>query len=147
QVDYWKKQLAGAPPLELPLDRPRPSVRAHKGAQHDFELPGLLAEKARAFARGQGTSLQSVLLAGFEAALHQWSGQEDLSLGVQLDGRGRAELKGLIGTFSNVLALRTQVSGKLSFRELLHRVSDLTRAGQAHPDVPFATLLEELRPE
>ncbi len=147
QVDYWKKQLAGAPPWELPLDGPRPPVRALKGARHDFELPGLLAEKVRAFARGEGTSPQAVLLAGFEAALHDWSGMEELTIGVRFDGRGRTELKGLIGAFSNELVLRTHVSGKRSFRELLHQVSEVARAGQAHSDVPFATLIEELRPE
>ncbi|HEX8117253.1 MAG TPA: condensation domain-containing protein, partial [Pyrinomonadaceae bacterium] len=35
QLDYWKRQLAGAPAsLELPTDRPRPPVQTFKGEVH-----------------------------------------------------------------------------------------------------------------
>jgi amino acid adenylation domain-containing protein len=40
QLDYWKQQLAGAPPLlELPTDRPRPALQSFRGASLMFELP------------------------------------------------------------------------------------------------------------
>ena len=32
QLVYWREQLRGARPLELPTDRPRPSVLSSKGA-------------------------------------------------------------------------------------------------------------------
>src|SRR5947209_16548889 len=39
QLDYWKKQLAGTTPLELPSDRPRPSVRTYRGATMPLRIP------------------------------------------------------------------------------------------------------------
>ena len=39
QLAYWKKQLAGAPPmLELPTDRPRPAVQTFRGDRHSVVL-------------------------------------------------------------------------------------------------------------
>ena len=36
---YWKTQLADAPLLQLPTERPRPTEPSFAGADHDFEIP------------------------------------------------------------------------------------------------------------
>ena len=40
QVDYWSRQLAALPPVELPTDRPRPPVFGTSGAVHEITVPG-----------------------------------------------------------------------------------------------------------
>jgi hypothetical protein len=44
--------------------------------------------------------------------------QEDILVFSSTGGRNRAEIKGLIGLFANILALRTDLSGNPPFREL-----------------------------
>ena len=148
QVDFWRGQLAGAPPLlELPTDRPRPAVATEGGARVAFELPAELAGALDALSRREGATLFMTLMAGFQALLGRWSGQDDVLVGTPIAGRTRAETEGLIGMFVNTLVLRTRLDGRPGFRELLARVRESTLGAYAHQDVPFERLVEELQPE
>ena len=62
------------------------------------------------------------LLAGFQLLLSRYSGQEDIVVGTSVAGRDHAEIEPLIGFFVNTLAMRTDLSGDPTFRELLARV-------------------------
>src|SRR5262249_1844239 len=86
-------------------------------------------------------------LAAFQALLSRYSGQEDIVVGSPIAGRARVEVEGLIGFFVNTLALRGDLSGNPSFRELLRRVRKGTLEAHAHQDLPFEPLVEELGPE
>jgi amino acid adenylation domain-containing protein len=147
QVDYWRRQLAGVAPLELPTDRPRPSVQRFEGGKVPFHLPPEPAAGLRAAGQGQGASLFMALLAAYSALLGRYSGQDDLPVGTYSGNRGRAELEGLIGFFINSLVLRLKLGGEPSFRQLLDRVREVTLEAFAHQDVPFEKLLEALRVE
>ena len=53
QLGYWRRQLAGLVPLELPADRPRPPAPSGRGGSRFWELPaGLVARLARSGPRG-----------------------------------------------------------------------------------------------
>jgi non-ribosomal peptide synthetase component F len=87
------------------------------------------------------------LLAAFKALLFRYTGQEDIVVGTPIANRNRVELEELIGFFISTLALRTDLSGKPSFRELLRRVREVTLGAYAHQALPFEKLVEELQPE
>jgi amino acid adenylation domain-containing protein len=145
QVGYWRQRLAGAPPvLELPADRPRPPVRSSQGAERPAALPGPLVEAMRGLAVRQGGSLFMVLLAGWQTLLARLSGEDDVCVGTFSGNRPRVELEGLIGFFVNTLVLRTELSGDLSFRQLLGKVAEVTLGAYAHQELPFEKLLELL---
>src|ERR1700722_14738443 len=38
QLGYWREQLEGLVPLELPMDHARPSVASHRGSVHRFRI-------------------------------------------------------------------------------------------------------------
>ena len=148
QLGYWRDQLAGAPAvLELPADHPRPAVQSFAGRAHAFELDKRLADALNDLARRRGATLFMALLAVFKTLLFRYTGQRDLVVGTPIANRTRAELEGLIGFFTNTLALRTDLSGDPTFTELLDRVREQTLAAYGHQDLPFERLVEELRPE
>src|SRR5215472_6481514 len=64
QLDYWRKQLAGAPPvLELPTDHPRPAVQTFRGATESLLIPSEIAEEVKALCRMEDVTLYMTLLA------------------------------------------------------------------------------------
>jgi amino acid adenylation domain-containing protein len=87
------------------------------------------------------------LLAAFQTLLYRYSGQEDIVVGSPIAGRNRVEIEGLIGFFLNSLAMRTDLSGNPSFRELLGRVREVALGAYAHQDLPVEKLIEELQLE
>ncbi|HEX8696633.1 MAG TPA: amino acid adenylation domain-containing protein [Longimicrobium sp.] len=148
QLAYWRERLRGAPAtLDLAFDRPRPAVQDLRGGTHHFELSPEAARAAREWAAREGATPFMTLLAAFAAVLHRWSGEEDLVVGTPIANRTRPELEALIGFFSNTLALRADVSGDPSFRQLLGRVRETTLEAYAHQDVPFEKLVDELKVE
>ncbi|HEY0172991.1 MAG TPA: amino acid adenylation domain-containing protein, partial [Pyrinomonadaceae bacterium] len=148
QLRYWRRQLGGElPVLGLPTGRPRPPALSYKGADRHFELTAELTGRLKEFNRREGVTLFMSLLAAFNALLHRYTGQTDLVVGAPIAGRNRRELEGLIGFFVNTLALRTDLSGRPSFRELLGRVRATTLGAFAHQELPFEKLVEELHPQ
>ncbi len=148
QINYWKNQLAAANTvLELPTDRPRPPVQTYRGAVQSLMLPQTLSASLKELSRQQGVTLFMTLLAAFGTILHRYTGQEDILIGSPIAGRNQIETEGLIGFFVNTLAIRTNLSGNPSFRQLLTQVREVTLEAYFHQDLPFEKLVEELQPE
>ncbi|HEX6862951.1 MAG TPA: amino acid adenylation domain-containing protein, partial [Thermoanaerobaculia bacterium] len=147
QLDYWRGQLADAPPLDLPTDRPRPARPARSGAAVPVRLPPDLVDSLRTFGRRWGITLFAALLTGFLALLSRYSGQGDISVGTPSAGRGRRETENLIGFFANTLVIRDRAGEEDGFLDAAARVRDLVLAAQRNQDVPFERLVEVLQPE
>jgi amino acid adenylation domain-containing protein len=147
QRHYWRERLGGRPaPLQLPADNPRSSRPSPAGASHDFVLPHPLAHGLRELSRREGVTLFMTLLAAFKVLLARYCGEEDIVVGTAVANRNRVELEPVIGLFVNTLALRTDLTGDLTFRELLARVRETCLGAYAHPDMPFEKLVEVLQP-
>ncbi len=144
QLAYWRKQLAGAPVLELPTDRPRPPVRSSAGAATRFNVPARLAPALRAVARDNGATMFMVLFAVYAVLLGRYSGQDDVVVRTPAANRNRAETEDLIGFFVNTLVLRADLSGDLAFTEFLGRVRGMVLAAHEHQDLPFEQLVDAL---
>ena len=146
QIDYWRVQLAGVAPLDLLTDRVR-APESRQGAVAPVALPATLVRSARDLARHEGATLFMVLLAAFQALMARWCGQPDVTVGTALANRGRAELEPVIGFFVNTLALRTDLSGDPTGRQLIGRARETCLGAYAHQDLPFERLIELLNPE
>jgi amino acid adenylation domain-containing protein len=148
QLSYWRTRLAGAPPtLELPTDRPRPPRQSFRGAAHVFALPPPVKEAAESLGRTRGTSLFAVLLAGFAALLQRYTGQDDILVGSPVANRHRLELEGLIGFFVNTLVMRFHLTAEPEVAAVVDNAREVVLEAQAHQDLPFDRLVEELVPD
>ncbi|HYO99006.1 MAG TPA: condensation domain-containing protein, partial [Pyrinomonadaceae bacterium] len=147
QLSYWKQQLAGAPPsLNLPTDHPRPDIQNFRGATQVFVIPATVTEALRALSRREGVTLYMTLMAAFQTLMYRYTAQTDIVVGSNIANRNRVETETTIGFFSNMLVLRTDLSGDPSFQELLVRVRETALGAYAHQDVPFEKLVEVLQP-
>jgi hypothetical protein len=147
QVSYWRTNLAGSPAvLALPFARPRLQVQSFHGACEVMAVPTELHEQLIELSRREETTLFMTLLAAFVALLGRYTKSEDIIVGSPAAGRCHAELEELIGFFANIMVLRTSLKGDPTFRELLRRTREIVLDGLAHQEVPFAKLVQELRP-
>ncbi len=146
-LSYWRGKLEGAPVLELPTDRPRPPVESHRGAAVPLEMAAGPADRMRALAAEEGTTLFTVLLAAVKALLARHAAQDDVVVGTAVANRTRSATEGLVGFFVNTLALRTDLSGDPTFRELVRRVKETTIGAFQHQEMPFELLVQELNVE
>jgi amino acid adenylation domain-containing protein len=144
EIDYWRGKLGGIPFLDIRGDRPRPPVQTFRGEYEDFQLPVNVTRGLEALSQSEGASLFMVLLTGYKILLQRYSQQDDFGVGALIANRTRSEVEGLIGFFVNNLALRTDLGGNPTARELLGRVRETTLGAYEHQDIPFEKLLEEL---
>ncbi|HEX8191126.1 MAG TPA: condensation domain-containing protein, partial [Pyrinomonadaceae bacterium] len=144
---YWLRKLGGdSAALRLPSDRARTPSASRRGASHEFTLDGEVGDALRRLARREGTTLYAVLLAAFQVLLGRYAGQEDFVVGSPFSGRSRAEFAPLVGYFVNPVALRANLAGDPTFRQLLRRVRRSVLEALEHQDYPFPALVERLRP-
>ncbi|MER7648339.1 MULTISPECIES: non-ribosomal peptide synthetase [Streptomyces] len=146
-LDYWKRQLDGVVPLEMPTDRPRPATRSTRGAAHRYTLrPGLVTELT-ALCWREGVTLFATLAAGVQLLLSRYGRQQDIALGTIVSGRDHSELENVLGFFVNTLVLRARVRPELTVAEFLAEVRGTVLDAFTHQNVPYDRLIEELRPD
>src|SRR6185369_4061520 len=117
------------------------------GARLNFTIPKTLSDDVKRLSDREGVTLFMTLLAAFKVLLYRYAQQEDIVVGTAIANRRHGETEHLIGFFLNILVLRTEVRGGLTFRELLQHVKEIALAAYEHQDVPFDKLVEELQPE
>ncbi|NOT30761.1 MAG: amino acid adenylation domain-containing protein, partial [Planctomycetes bacterium] len=84
------------------------------------------------------------LLALTQTLLARYAGVQDLVVGTPLSARGQPETERMLGLFLNVVAIRADLAGAPSFRELLGRTRERVLRAHAYGDFPFEQLVEAL---
>ncbi|MFI8933174.1 amino acid adenylation domain-containing protein [Streptomyces sp. NPDC053474] len=140
-LDYWERQLAGAPCwLELPdPDEPEPN-----GAV-DVPLPADLTAALRPLQAEYGLSSYMIAAAATVLALHLWTGRSDLVLTSETSTRG-AEYTDVIGPLLNTVVFRHSQGGDDTVLDVLLAVRSTVVDALAHSGVPFADVVARLAP-
>src|SRR5579862_3183263 len=142
---FWRAALPpGAPPIELPTDRPRPPLQTFRGDARSLRLDRRLTTSLYTLGRRAGATPFMTLLAAFLALLHRASGQEELRVGTPASGRSSPEQAGVVGYLVNPVVVRADLAGDPTFEELLARVREAAIAAFVHQDYPFPLLAERL---
>jgi amino acid adenylation domain-containing protein len=148
QLAYWCRHLGGSlPVLELPTDRRRPAAPSYEGQEETRQLGPALVAAVETLSRQEQASVFMTLMAGFNALLARYSGQDDILLGVPIANRNHLTSESIVGALVNTLPLRTDLSGDPTFRQLLRRVREALLDAYAHQEMPFDKLVQELQPE
>jgi len=143
--EFWLKQFEDAPAqLELPVDRrvdPKP-VYAAQWAQ--YTLKEEISASLPTFASQQGTTPFMVLFAVYHLLLHKYSGQTDLVIATPSSGRYHPELNSIIGSFIEMLPIRSRPEPGLSFRAYLNTIIQTSLSCMEHGRYSFASLPDKL---
>jgi amino acid adenylation domain-containing protein len=138
---YWRERLAGALPLALPTDHPRPAQPGHRGAAVPVTLPGAAV---RRLATASGTTEFAVLATAVTVLLAVLSGRHDVTIGIPTSGRTRADTADVLGFFVNSLPLRTTTTPATTLDDALRGIHDALAAAHRHAGVPFDQLVRHL---
>ncbi|MFE9837929.1 amino acid adenylation domain-containing protein [Streptomyces sp. NPDC005551] len=148
QLAYWKKELAEIPqPLQLPLDRPRPTSASYRGGEVPFVLAPELLSRMQRLAGDHGATAPMVAQAALAVLLNKLGAGEDVPIGNPIEGRADEQLDDLIGFFVNTWVLRADLTKNPTFGDLLAQVRDKALAAYDNQDIPFERLVERLNPE
>ena len=148
QLAYWRRQLGGnLASLELPRDHARPQIQGFRGAAKTLTLSNALVERLNELSRNHRATLFMTMLAAFQVLMARLSGNEDVLVGTPVSGRNRLETEDLIGFFIQTIVIRGDLSGNPTFSQFLDQVRETSLGAQAHQDVPFEKLVEELHPQ
>ena len=143
-MQYWRRQLAGAPvQLELPADRARPAAQTFEADVHRLHLTETQTDALKRLGREHDATLFMVLLAALGVLLSKYSGQDDVLVGTPIAHRRDPRLESLIGLFVNTLVMRVRVQPRQSFAALLAEVRRTAFDAFQYADVPFERLVAE----
>lgn len=143
-LSYWESKLRGVLPLNLPADFVRPGHISYKGGEHKILLDKSLSLDIASFASAQGCSLFMTFLAVLKVLLFRYTAQNDICVGTPVANRQQSETEHMIGFFANTIALRSELSGEMSFTELIRKVRDMTLEAYEHQEVPFEKVIDRL---
>ncbi len=147
QRRYWLDTFAELPPpMELPLDRPRPAIQTFHGATVSRWLPARERADIDGFLARHGVTLNMLFLAVLNAQLHRLTGQSDFVVGTPTANRTDPRVEPLLGLFATALPIRCTITPDATFAT--HLASTRQRLIEAldHQDYPSILAIQELDP-
>jgi amino acid adenylation domain-containing protein len=110
----------------------------------EFRLSLDLSRALEALAVREGVALFVVLLAGFQALLHRYTGQQDVAVGAFIHPRRQRAPRGLDAQSVNTVILRGDLSDDPPFRRFLARLREAVSGAAKHGAVPYEKVAAEL---
>ncbi|TRX32539.1 amino acid adenylation domain-containing protein [Flavobacterium sp. ZT3R18] len=142
---YWLNQFKGElPVLNLPSSNARPIVQTYNGKIIRHEFSKSFLDKLKSFSKSQDVTLFMTLVAGINAMLYRYSGQDDIIVGTPVAGREHPDLENQLGLYLNTLAIRTRFKEKNSLLDLIAYEKETLLKAFEHQNYPFDELVGKL---
>ena len=142
---YWLEHFKGdLPVLDLPSDKPRPSVKTYRGGLVRGFIKKTNVIKFRSLLESKSSTMLMGLLSVVNVLFYKYTGKEDIILGSPASGRNHPDLEEQIGFYINTLALRTIFDGNDSYEVLLDKVKKVCLGAYSNQLYPFDELINEL---
>jgi len=147
QENYWLGIFEKlSPVLELPIDFIRgANIYESKENEISFELDRELAKLLKQTVASTGVSLYILLLAIYNVLLCKYCNEEDIVVGTAVAGRTHADLKNIIGMFTNMLPIRNYPEADKTFFDFLMEVKYNTLQALDNQEYQFETLVSKLK--
>jgi amino acid adenylation domain-containing protein len=143
--NYWIGQFSrDIPVLNLPIDKPRPSVKTYNGNILHFVFEQEELKSLIEFNKSINSTLFMSILAITNILLHKYTGQSDIIIGSASAGRSHSDLEDQVGFYIKALPLRTRFSQNDSVKKLLEEIKQLTINAYNHQIYPLDDLYEEI---
>lgn len=143
-IEHWRRRLAGAPDDGLPAADPRPPVQTYRGARVRTRIEPSTTALAEKLARTDHASVFAVLLGLWSALLSRYGAGSDVVVGTPVANRPDRDARDVIGCFANTVALRCDLGGEPTLRDLVVRARERLVADQPHFAAPFERVVEAL---
>jgi amino acid adenylation domain-containing protein/non-ribosomal peptide synthase protein (TIGR01720 family) len=141
---FWLDHLrAPLPPLELPLDRPRPPIQTYAGDRRLMSLGPADADRVRALAQRLGCTPLMVLLSAVKVLLRRLSNRDQIVVAVPAAGQPLVGAD-VVGHCVNVLPLATRLTGHMRFSEVAAAVKGALLDGYEHRAYPFSRMVKQV---
>ncbi|MCH6257183.1 amino acid adenylation domain-containing protein [Puniceicoccaceae bacterium K14] len=133
------------PTVEVPTDKPRPSIQSFVGNRQLFTIPSSLARSLKNLAKRERTTLFNIALGALNVLLYRYTGQKDLVVGTPVANRSMGQLEPLIGFFMNMVAIPAQMDGRQTFSDFLRNLHRDSFKAISAQDVPFEKVVEKFQ--
>lgn len=145
-VSYWLSQFRELPdPLDLPSDRPRPSLKDFAGSTLIHKFDTETYEAIKKTAANHNVTLFTMTLSVLNVLLARLSGQNDIVIAIPTAGQVFAENQCLVGHCVNLLPVRSQLEMTSSFDSLLKKTQTQVLDAYDHQQCTLGRIVRELK--
>jgi FkbH-like protein len=145
-LEYWRRQLADLPePLDLSHGKPAVNRQSGGIGSFRFAIARETTAGLRELGKRNSSTLFMLLLSGWNAMFHRWSGRSEWIAGTPVTGRGCRELRDVIGSFAYPLLLRAKVSQDMDLQKLIEITKASLLQAYDHQDIGFTQVVASLR--
>ncbi len=143
---FWLDEFRTLPPpLELPVDRPRGTMRDHRGSTLKRAFPAALVTRLRDSSAKSGNTLFSTLLSGYTLLLSKLTRQQDIVVGIPMAGQRNFGGESFVGHSVNFLPIRVEIAGSTTFAALTSGIKGKVYDALDHQDYTLGTLVRKLK--